>query len=93
VLVAVAAKGAKTGLMLYEVKRAAAEVAAALRIEEAPDHGAAQPAPEPASAPAHDALSSLPSLDTDALVAEPTWTVTGNGSAGNGAASFGSAWS
>ncbi|HVF19151.1 MAG TPA: roadblock/LC7 domain-containing protein [Mycobacteriales bacterium] len=33
VLVAVASKGAKTGLMLYEVKRAAAQVADALRQE------------------------------------------------------------
>ena len=33
VLVAVAAKGAKVGLMLFEVRRAAAAVAAALRIE------------------------------------------------------------
>ena len=35
VLVAVAARGAKVGMMLYEVRRAAAAVAAALRIEEA----------------------------------------------------------
>ncbi len=36
VLVAVAAKGAKTGLMLFEVRRAAAAVADVLRIEDAP---------------------------------------------------------
>jgi len=35
VLVAVAAKGAKVGMMLYEVRRAAQNVAAALRIEDA----------------------------------------------------------
>jgi len=35
VLVAVAAKGAKVGMMLYEVRRAAANVAAALRVEDA----------------------------------------------------------
>ena len=35
VLVAGAARGAKVGMMLYEVRRAAAAVAAALRIEEA----------------------------------------------------------
>jgi predicted regulator of Ras-like GTPase activity (Roadblock/LC7/MglB family) len=34
VLVAVAAKGAKVGMMLYEVRRAAQSVAAALRIED-----------------------------------------------------------
>lgn len=39
VLVAVAAKGAKTGMMLYEVKRAAASVAAVLRADESePEH-------------------------------------------------------
>ena len=36
VLVAVAAKGAKVGMMLYEVKRAAAQVADVLRAEEEP---------------------------------------------------------
>ena len=36
VLVAVAAKGAKVGMMLYEVRRAAESVAAVLRVEEAP---------------------------------------------------------
>ena len=35
VLVAVAAKGAKVGMMLYEVRRAAQNVAAALRVEDA----------------------------------------------------------
>ena len=36
VLVAVAAKGAKTGMMLYEVKRCAATVAAVLRADDEP---------------------------------------------------------
>ena len=36
VLVAVAAKGAKVGMMLYEVRRAAEAVAGVLRIEDAP---------------------------------------------------------
>ena len=36
VLVAVAAKGAKAGMMLYEVKRAAAGIAAILRADEVP---------------------------------------------------------
>ena len=35
VLVAVAAKGAKTGMMLYEVKRTAAQIAAVLHAEDA----------------------------------------------------------
>ncbi len=45
VLVAVAAKGAKVGMMLYEVRRAAALVADILRAEDAP-----LPAPVPAQA-------------------------------------------
>jgi len=48
VLVAVAAKGAKTGLMLYEVKRSAAKVADVLRDEPTP---AAPPASEPVVEP------------------------------------------
>ena len=45
VLVAVAAKGAKVGMMLYEVRRAAEAVAAALRTEpvEAPIQAVAEP--------------------------------------------------
>lgn len=49
VLVAVAAEGAKTGMMLYEVKRTAAQVADALRHEEEPTVDAAV-----------EALSALP---------------------------------
>jgi predicted regulator of Ras-like GTPase activity (Roadblock/LC7/MglB family) len=52
VLVAVAAKGAKVGLMLFEVRRAAAAVADALRDEpgyqEAPVAAAIVPGPAPA---------------------------------------------
>ena len=50
VLVAVAAKGAKVGMMLYEVRRAAEAVAAVLRVEDA--------APEPSySEPSYTAPS------------------------------------
>jgi predicted regulator of Ras-like GTPase activity (Roadblock/LC7/MglB family) len=87
VLVAVAAKGAKAGLMLYEVKRTAAEVAAALRTEEAEAEEAAD---EVATA---DALASLPSLHTDSFVAEPNWSTGPAVVGGTEAASFGSAWS
>src|SRR5512141_2622235 len=45
VLVAVAARGAKVGMMLYEVKRTAAAVAAVLRAD------LPEPAPEPAAPP------------------------------------------
>jgi len=54
VLVAVAAKGAKTGLMLYEVKRSAAKVADVLRDEPTP---AAPPAGEPAAELEADAVA------------------------------------
>ena len=73
VLVAVAAKGAKTGLMLYEVKRSAARVAETLRAED-----------EPESDPALEALASLPPAPEPAM---PSWPYTpetpveiGNGS-------------
>ena len=47
VLVAVAARGAKVGMMLYEVRRAAAAVADALRADEAPAPVLAPAQPEP----------------------------------------------
>ena len=52
VLVAVAAKGAKVGMMLYEVKRAAAQVADVLRAEDEPFVAPVEPfvAPVPAQA-------------------------------------------
>jgi predicted regulator of Ras-like GTPase activity (Roadblock/LC7/MglB family) len=56
VLVAVAAKGAKVGMMLYEVRRSAASVAAVLRSEHA---AAVTSEPEPAApaAPAEPAYA------------------------------------
>jgi len=57
VLVAVAAKGAKTGMMLYEVKRTAAAVATVLRADE--------PEPEPAPEP-QDAFEALAAMNTPA---------------------------
>jgi len=84
VLVAVAAKGAKTGLMLYEVKRAAAQVANVLRQE-----------PEPAGAAAEDVAAALPELDPIGVngsgYAEPvTYAPYASGS---GVDPAGSAWS
>src|SRR3954451_17024583 len=49
VLVAVAAKGAKVGMMLYEVRRAAADVAGVLRTPSATAEGVAVPIQEPAA--------------------------------------------
>ena len=51
VLVAVTAKGAKTGLMLFEVRRAAAAVGAALKVEMSYETVAAEPSPLQVVAP------------------------------------------
>ncbi len=70
VLVAVAAKGAKTGMMLYEVKRTAATVADVLRAEDVaeaaePEAPAAPETPEPdPERDAFDALAAMESLPT-----------------------------
>ncbi|MCW2605587.1 MAG: Roadblock/LC7 family protein [Frankiales bacterium] len=68
VLVAVAAKGAKIGMMLYEVKRAAATVAEVLRAEE--------PAAVPAQAqPVLQAVPSAPAEPpTYSLPVETPWS-------------------
>jgi predicted regulator of Ras-like GTPase activity (Roadblock/LC7/MglB family) len=72
VLVAVAAKGAKVGMMLFEVRRAAAAVAEVLRAEDVAD----VPAPEvsaQAEAPNEPLLSAVPSLPAEPItyVSEP----------------------
>ena len=77
VLVAVAAKGAKVGMMLYEVRRAAATVAEVLRAEdevEAPAPVAELPVqPEAAAEPLLSSVAALP--ESEAYLAEPpAWT-------------------
>jgi len=71
VLVAVAAKGAKVGMMLYEVRRAAETVAAVLRQEDA-----AAPVTEPAYEPATYATPTYepPSYEAPATYSEPAPT-------------------
>ncbi|HUR14569.1 MAG TPA: roadblock/LC7 domain-containing protein [Mycobacteriales bacterium] len=76
VLVAVAAKGAKVGMMLFEVRRAAAAVADALRAEEvlppAPEVPAQLVEPLLAAVPALP--EELPQYPTPAVAAEaPVW--------------------
>lgn len=69
VLVAVAAKGAKTGMMLYEVKRTAAAVADALRDEEpqsAADAFEALTAMSVEPAPTYAPLGTLPDANGSA---------------------------
>jgi uncharacterized protein len=69
VLVAVATQGAKIGLMLYEVRRAAATVADALREDEPAPRVPEQPeAREPAPPPL---LAAVPSGPVPAAVAAP----------------------
>ncbi len=73
VLVAVAAQGAKVGMMLYEVRRAAAAVADALREEEVPQP-VLQPVSHLASAPIA-AYTPYEAPPVAAAVAEPpAWT-------------------
>jgi uncharacterized protein len=76
VLVAVAAKGAKVGMMLFEVRRAAAAVADALRAEEVvapPAEVPAQPT-EPLLAAVPSLPEELPQYPTPAVAAEaPVW--------------------
>ncbi|MCW2570031.1 MAG: Roadblock/LC7 family protein [Frankiales bacterium] len=85
VLVAVAAQGAKVGMMLYEVRRAAAAVAAALRADDAFHDAPAPAAPEqvlqavpaqPDPAPALQAMAeqSVMPAYTPSVVPDGGWT-------------------
>ena len=98
VLVAVAAKGAKVGMMLYEVRRAAALVADILRAEEEPEPVAELPLPSPvAEAHAPVELAAVPTPVAEPVLAAPAtdpWTpaYVANGSASTGSA-LPSTWS
>jgi predicted regulator of Ras-like GTPase activity (Roadblock/LC7/MglB family) len=91
VLVAVAAKGAKVGMMLYEVRRAAADVAAVLRsaapaaaeyLAPVPEQVAEAPVEMPAEVPVD-----VPADPAYAPVSDPAWAShLPNGSAPNGSA-------
>ena len=79
VLVAVAAKGAKVGMMLYEVRRAAAAVADVLRAENPAEAVVVPEAVVPEEPAAEPLLSAVPSLPAEpvsyASQAEvPAWT-------------------
>ena len=82
VLVAVASRGAKAGMMLYEVRRAAAAVAEVLRAEateatEPVTAAAPQPVAEPVAEPVYAAAYSAPApVETVASIApQPVETV------------------
>lgn len=72
VLVAVAAKGAKAGMMLYEVRRAAAAVAGILRADDEPVGVATAPEPAPL-------VTAPDSTWTPAYVPVSSTVVPGNG--------------
>jgi predicted regulator of Ras-like GTPase activity (Roadblock/LC7/MglB family) len=81
VLVAVAAKGAKVGMMLYEVRRTAAVVAEVLRADEAVEpapEAPAQPVVVAAEPTVEPLLSAVPSLPAESYAtqaeAAPAWT-------------------
>ena len=68
VLVAVASKGAKVGMMLYEVRRAAEVVADVLRTEPVPTHAPVEAVVPAATAPVYETVPAAP-------VTETTWDV------------------
>jgi predicted regulator of Ras-like GTPase activity (Roadblock/LC7/MglB family) len=73
VLVAVAAKGAKVGMMLYEVRRTAAAVAEVLRAEDPEVPAQAAPVADVMAAAPEPLLSAVPSLPAEpAVAAMPT---------------------
>ena len=84
VLVAVAAKGAKVGMMLYEVRRTAATVAEVLRAEDEAPAPVAELPVQPVQtvqpvveAPVEPLLSAVPSLPAEPVAAAeeaPAWT-------------------
>jgi predicted regulator of Ras-like GTPase activity (Roadblock/LC7/MglB family) len=81
VLVAVAAKGAKVGMMLYEVRRTAQAIAEVLRAERAPETPApaapvaeAVPAPEVAAEPLLSAVPPLPEPVEQPAEDAPAWS-------------------
>ena len=76
VLVAVAARGAKVGMMLYEVRRAAAAVAQALRVDDVPAPVvAAVPTLHAQPEPVLHAVPEPPPVPSYAPVAQPSaWT-------------------
>ena len=72
VLVAVAAQGAKVGMMLYEVRRAAAAVADVLRADDVPTPVAAVPTLHAQPEPVLHAVPEPPPVPSYAPVAQPT---------------------
>lgn len=69
VLVAVAAKGAKAGLMLFEVRRAASAVAEVLRVEAPVAEAAYEPEVVPPPMPARDFADVMPPVPLQVVTA------------------------
>ena len=74
VLVAVAAKGAKVGMMLYEVRRAAEAVASALRVEDTSAAVAEAPAMPTYSEPTYSEPTYSEPTYSEPVAAEPVAT-------------------
>jgi predicted regulator of Ras-like GTPase activity (Roadblock/LC7/MglB family) len=78
VLVAVAAKGAKVGMMLYEVRRTASTIAEILRSEAETEQEAPPAAPPAQAEPVEPLLSAVPplpdALPDAAASGDPAWT-------------------
>ena len=89
VLVAVAAKGAKVGLMLFEVRRAAAAVAEALRVEL--DYG--QPADEPPAPAPLQVVSPAPAASSDRSSYDPPFESSHSASGAHAAPADSPSWS
>jgi predicted regulator of Ras-like GTPase activity (Roadblock/LC7/MglB family) len=76
VLVAVAGKGAKVGMMLYEVRRTAAAVADALRVQTPPAADSSAPAQAPVQYAEQPAQYAEPAATATAQYAEPVAAAT-----------------
>jgi predicted regulator of Ras-like GTPase activity (Roadblock/LC7/MglB family) len=72
VLVAVAARGAKVGMMLFEIRHAAKSLGAVLRVQHAEAEPELEPEPQPEPGPIAD-LIPMPSAEQDRPVAQGGW--------------------
>jgi predicted regulator of Ras-like GTPase activity (Roadblock/LC7/MglB family) len=72
VLVAVSSRGAKVGMMLFEIRHAAKSLGAVLRVEHAEAEPELEPEPQPEPGPIAD-LIPMPSAEQDRPVAQGGW--------------------
>jgi len=72
VLVAVSSRGAKVGMMLFEIRHAAKSLGAVLRVEHAEAEPEFEPEPQPEPEPVAD-LIPMPSAEQDLPIAQGGW--------------------